>query len=201
MLLLFGIIQIISGDFLSNTWGLLLIFVAAISFYFRSSAMFVIYGSILAWAAIFNAFSGSGGWIVFSLIQAFFSFQNFRQYFLFRSPPLVSSNMGSPENRLFLKDKAAKPFPWLSFLFGSISLVGFVLIVVAIFLYVGVTESSELPSYFGFIEGMMIDFAVIGFSAGLASLLSRYPRKIVSIIGLITGIITLLIEIGFFFVS
>lgn len=203
LLLLLGVIQIFSGDFLSNTWGILLIFVAISSFYFRSPAMFVIYGSTLAWAAISNAFSGSTGWMGFSLLQAFFSFQTFRQYFLYRPTLPVSPNksIDHTEDESLPVDKAAKSFPWLSFLFGSISLVGFVAILVAIVIYIGITESSELPSYLGFIEGLVIDFAVIGFAAGLASLLSRYPYKIFSIMGMITGALSLLIEIGFFFIS
>lgn len=195
ILLFLGAVQVFTSDFLSTTWGFLLIFVGVSSFYFRSPAMFIIYGSTLAWAAISNSFSGSGGWVAFSLLQVFFSFQTFRQYFHFRPKTPASRNMVDGDLAV-LPDKAAKPFPWLSLLFGSVSLIGFVTTLLAAIIFINISATGEIPPFISFIEGLVIDFAVIGFAAGLASLLSRYKYKLISIIGMIAGALTLLFEVG-----
>ncbi len=53
-LLLLGFIQIIANNFLDPAWGVVLILVGAASFYFRTAAMFPVYGVILAWAMVNN---------------------------------------------------------------------------------------------------------------------------------------------------
>jgi hypothetical protein len=193
-----GVIQVVSSDFLSSTWGLLLIAVGLASFYFRSPAMFVVYGTTLSWAAISNALSGAGTWGMFSILQVFFAFLTFRQYFQFRSQITDSqfSLQSTQEERLSV-DKAAKPFPWISFSLGSISLIGFIVIFVGVILYVSITNSNELPAFLTLGEGLMVDFAVLGFGTGLASILTKYKYKAVSIIGMATGILVLIIEIAF----
>jgi len=202
ILLIIGIIQVFSAEFLSSTWGFLLICVGLSSFYFRSPAMFVVYGSTLSWAAISNALSGSGNWAIFSILQVFFAFQTFRQYFSYRAfnAPSQLSIENSFDNR-FNFDKAAKPFPWISLSLGSISFVGLITVLLAVFIYVGMTNSMEIPPFLSFGEGIMIDFAVIGFATGLASLLTRYKYKVASIIGMISGVLVLLIEVAFYFME
>jgi hypothetical protein len=199
LLLIIGVIQVVSAEFLSNTWGLLLIIVGLASFYFRSPAMFVVYGTTLSWAAVSNALSGAGTWGMFSILQVFFAFLTFRQYFQFRSQIADSqfSLESTQEERLRI-DKAAKPFPWISFSLGSISLLGMVTVIVAIFLYVAMTNSEEIPAFLIYSEGLTIDFAVLGFATGLASLLTKYKFKVLSIIGMVTGILVLMIEIALF---
>ena len=198
ILLVLGVIQIVSSELLSSTWGLLLIVVGLASFYFRSPAMFVIYGTTLSWAAISNALSGAGSWGMFSIFQVFLAFLTFRQYFQFRSQFLNSQFVleSTQEERLRI-DRAAKPFPWISFSLGSISLIGLVTVFVAVILYVGITNSEEVPGFLTFSEGIVVDFAVLGFATGLASLLTKYKYKAISIIGMATAILVLMIEIVF----
>jgi len=112
LLLILGVIQVVSSEFLSSTWGLLLIVVGLASFYFRSPAMFVVYGTTLSWAAVSNALSGAGTWGIFSVFQIFFALLTFRQYFQFRSKIMVSqSALESSREERFRCDKAAKPVP------------------------------------------------------------------------------------------
>lgn len=196
-LLILGAIQILAAGFLSNTWGILLVIVGLASFYFRSAAMFVIYGTILSWAAVSNAFS-SGGWAAFSLIQAFFAFQTFRQFFRFRpgAQNVQFSDYEAPLAKQFDMDKAARPFPWVGFILGLVSLGGLVMIFLGIFLFIGLTGNNEIPGIVNFAEGIIVDFAVLGLAAGLASLLLNYQHKLLSTIGAVSGGLVLLIEIG-----
>jgi hypothetical protein len=197
-LLVIGVIQIFSSGFLSNTWGILLVIVGLASFYFRSSAMFVVYGTTLSWAAISNALGSSGGWFAFSVLQAFFAFQTFRQFFRFRSilpfpQPLENED---EQYKQLNSDKATKPFPWLSFVFGLVSFVGLIAVFLGAIIFVGITEGTELPSFITFSEGLVIDLAVIGFATGLASILSRFKHKLFSIIGMSASALVLVIEVG-----
>jgi hypothetical protein len=51
----------------------------------------------------------------------------------------------------------------------------------------------------GFLEGLVVDFGVLGFAIALASLLSGYRPKAVAIIGLITGLLTMVLEYALYF--
>lgn len=198
VLLVLGLIQVVSSEFLSSTWGLLLIAVGLTSFYFRSPAMFVVYGTTLSWAAVSNALSSAGTWGMFSILQVFFAFVTFRQYFQFRSQITNSQFALESTQEEYIKiDKAAKPFPWISLLLGSISLIGLVTVFVAVILYVGITNSEEVPAFLTFGEGIVVDFAVLGFATGLASILTKYKYKALSIIGMVMAALVLIIEVVF----
>ena len=204
VLLIIGVIQVFSSGSLNNsTWGILLIIVGLSSFYFKSPAMFVIYGSTLSWAAISNAFSGAGTWTAFSLVQVFFAFQTFRQYFRFRSLHTPSQTFDEAsyllEEKNENKDKAANVFPWISLAFGIMAFGGIITVFLSLFIVIGIIGSETYPPFLDFMEGLVVDFAVIGFASGLASILSRYKLKLMSILGMIASSIVLLIEIGFAF--
>jgi hypothetical protein len=62
---------------------------------------------------------------------------------------------------------------------------------------IGSEGQADIPDFFGFIEGLLLNFGILGFAIGLASLLSKYPRKVVAILGLVGGILTVLIELAF----
>jgi hypothetical protein len=184
ILLVLGAIQLFTSEF-QNTWAILLVIVGLGSFYFHSPAIFVTYATTMAWAAISNALSGSGGWLFFSLLQVYFTYSIFRQYLQFR--------------KLFggsLTDRAARPFPWASFFLGLISLMGVVTALVGVILFVGVTGNEQFPAFLGLIEELAIIFAVLGFSMGLASVLSKYQHKVLSIIGMVASGLVLVIEVG-----
>ncbi len=197
ILLVIGVIQIFTSGASINTWGLLLISVGLSSFYFRSPAMFVIYGSTLSWAAISNALSGSGSWMTFSLLQAFFAFQTFRQFFQFRTmfSPVQKTENDFNQNEQLDPDKAAKIFPWASLTLGILSFLGFSTLFLGIIVFIAITGNDLYPTLLDILEGIVIDFAVLGLATGLASLLVRYKYKLASIIGLITGALVLLIEV------
>jgi hypothetical protein len=200
-LIIIGIVQIVASGVLSNTWGILLIVVGLASYYFRSAAMFGIYGTTLAWASISNALSGAGVWGIFSVLQVFFAFQTFRQFFRYRTAlaSLNSVDIDIVHINDFFKDKAARPFPWISFVLGLLSFFGIIAVFLGAIISVGFTGVSETPPLIIFVEGLVIDFAVVGFAAGFSSLFLKYKYKLLSIVGMVTSVLVLLIEIGFSF--
>jgi hypothetical protein len=184
VLLILGAIQLFSSGF-ENTWAILLIIVGLGSFYFRSPAIFITYGTTMAWAAISNALSSSGGWQLFSLLQVYLTYSIIRQFFQFRTSFDSSST-----------DKAERPFPWTSFFLGLFSFIGITTVFLGAILFVGITGNEQIPTFLSFTEGLSIIFAVLGFSMGLAAILSKYHHKVLSIIGIVASGLVLVVEVG-----
>ena len=192
-----GALHLITSGFLSAPWGILLIMVGLASFYFRSASMFIIYASTLAWAALSNVISFNAGWVAFGLYQFFLAYQVFQKYHIFRD---AEENMATLENA----DGAAKQtpvsaasrfFPWLAPAFGCVSTIGLMILVVIVFVTVIASEGqATIPDYAGFIEGLIVNFGVLGIAVGLASLLSKYGKKGLAIAGLIGGVLTIVLE-------
>lgn len=187
--LILGALHIFTSGFLSAPWGILLIIVGLASFYFRSASMFVIYAVTLGWAALSNLLSLEPGWIGFSLYQFFLTFRVFQDYRLFRD---LDANNGASDQS---PDRAARFFPWIGSLLGCSSIIGFVLVmVIVVIVAVGSEGTSTVPDYFAFLEGLAVNFGILGAAIGLASLLSKYRLKPLAIIGLVAGTLTVLFE-------
>jgi hypothetical protein len=190
--LILGVLHIFTSGFLSAPWGILLILVGLASFYFRSASMFVIYATTLGWAAFSNLMSFEGGWIGFSLYQFFLAFRVFQDYRTFREVDVTPTELGQVST-----DRAARFFPWLGSIFGCSSIIGFVLIIVTILVMAVASEgNATVPDYFSFLDGLAVNFGVLGAAIGLASVLSRYPRKALGIAAIVAGSLTVLLELA-----
>lgn len=197
-----GLIHIIGSGFLSAPWGLMLIFVGLSSFLFKSASMFIIYAVTLAWAAISNISGLDLTWVFFAFFQLYLSYKVFRQFGRFREVEKeyyqlsTSDSEGTPPP----PDLAARSFPWIGSLLSCSAIIGFVVIIIVVVVITIETEGMvTIPEYLGFLEGLTVNFAVLGFSVGLASLLSRFHPKWLGIVAIIFGLLTLLIEIGLLF--
>ena len=194
-----GALHLVTSGFLSAPWGILLIIVGLGSFYFRSASMFVVYAVTLGWAAFSNLISFEIGWVGFALYQFFLAFRVFQQYRLFRDIEGEYSVhvVNKADSDQVLPNPAYRFFPWLGSLFGCSSIIVFVMIVLIVFVLAIASEGqADIPDYFVFLEGLAVNFGILGASIGLASLLSRYHRKPLAIIGLISGVLTVLLEMA-----
>jgi len=197
-----GALHVITSGFLSAPWGIMLIVVGLASFYFRNASMFIVYAVTLAWAGVSNLIGGGTGWVVLAFFQMFLAFSVFRKYRRFRD---VEGNYAklategiTPEP--LSTERAARFFPWLGALLSCSSLLGLVLVfVIAIVLAVVNEDAASIPEYLYFIEGLVVDFGVLGFAIGLASLLSRYRLKGLAITAIVAGVLTVAIELVFLF--
>jgi tetratricopeptide (TPR) repeat protein len=192
-----GAVHLFIAGFLSAPWGILLLLVGLASFYFREAAMFVIYGVTLAWAAISNLLGGQTGWSIFALFQLVLAFQVFRQFFRYRGAEAeyaVSSPEAAQDTPL-IPQRAARAFPWLGCLLGTLSLVGLVAIVVGVIIFVEFAETPEFPVAWGWLEGLVLNGGILALAVGLASLLSGYRYKAVAVLGMVAGTLVLLIEL------
>ena len=200
-----GAVHIFTSGFLSAPWGILLMIVGLASFYFQTASMFVIYATTLAWAALSNFAGFQIGWVAFAVFQLALSFNVFKQYRRFRNVEAeyiktVTENSALDKSSL---KRASLIFPWTGTIVGCSSIVGMFFI----FLYVAwvvisgkSTDASHIPvpNSIAFIKDLLVNFGVISFALGLASLLSQYRLKALAIIAMIAGIITVVIDIFFF---
>jgi hypothetical protein len=197
-LLVLGVISLFASNFLSAPWGLLLIVVGLASFYFRSSAMMVIYAVTLAWAGISNALSGGVLWIGFAILQLFLVVRVFQKFISFRQAE--TNTIEDIDSSGLTPKRSATIFPWAAIVLGSVSLLGFVGLLVGVVVASIMSGKGITSVYLSFLESLVVEMGILGFALGLASVLSRYSKKALAIIGMITGILPPLLEIIFRFV-
>jgi hypothetical protein len=65
---------------------------------------------------------------------------------------------------------------------------------ISVVVFVGVTEASDVPGIFSLLEGLTMNLGILGFAAGLASLLAGYRRKLWAVLGIIAGVLTVLVR-------
>ncbi|MBN1319029.1 MAG: hypothetical protein JXA42_26335 [Anaerolineales bacterium] len=197
-LLFLGVIHMIASGFLNSTWGIILVLVGLLSFLFQTSSMFVIYGIVLAWAAINNGLSGEIGWILFAIFQMFLAVQVFRTFSRYRRAEAQVNELVDDTIQTHGKKRltAAFIFPWSGCIIGLLSLVVLVGSIAAIFVMEAAGTRSISVSTLDLTLGLSMELGVFAFALGLASLLSRYRYKLASIGGIVVGILTILILVG-----
>ncbi len=192
--------SIIASSTFSPTWGIALIIIGLASFYFREAAMFVIYGVTMSWVAISNLLSGGlSTWLILGLLQIFWAYRLFRQFFAFKKAQaaLAVSDSNSPITPD--SSRAARFFPWSGFILGGLSIIGFgsVFIIIFVMALAGITQSS-LP---GLLESASVIMAILGIAVSLSSLLSDFQYKVFAAFGLATGAVVVLAELAFAILS
>lgn len=197
-LLVLGVLHIIMSGLFDASWGVILIIIGLASFYFRSAAVFIVYSFTLGWASVSNAFSGSGAWIAFSVLQAFLAFKTFRKFLSFRQLEFKLATVGDQQtiDSEVVKDRSATSFPWISLVLGLTSIFGLFAVIIVMVVLAVITGEDEVSAFFIFVGSTITNLAVLGLATGVASLLMRYRYKAASIIGLVAGAIYLLIEVG-----
>lgn len=204
--LILGAAHLIANNFLNPFWGILLIVVGLFSFFFRTSAMFVLYGTTLLWAAISNVLSRETGWIGFSVIQLIMVVSIFRDYYRFRKTEREGIvNNGLDEKQTDNYRRTSSLYPILGFILGLFSLGGIVLFFLIIFVkelsspQTAYTETANiiLAIHFGVSEIA----AVMALGICVGALLSGFRRKALSIIGIIASLLVIIVHVFLIFNS
>lgn len=201
-----GALHIVLSGFLSAPWGILLFIVGLASFYFKSASMFIVYAVTLAWAALSNLTGFQIGLVLFAFFQLYLSFSVFRLYRRFRDVESayreaitddVLASKSSP-------DQATRFFPWTGAIVGCSSIICLFFMTVYVGWLFFISAGSEDPSnfpvpvYVAFAKDLIVNFGVIGFALGLASLLSEYRPKALAIIAMVAGVVTVVADIFLF---
>lgn len=79
-LIIIGVVSIVLSGFLDPIWGGVLIAAGIAGFLIRHRGMFIVYGVVLMLAAMMNIITGRPGWVVFGILQAWWSVQEFRKF-------------------------------------------------------------------------------------------------------------------------
>lgn len=185
-LLVMGFVQLIASNFLDPVWGVVLILLAAASIYFRSAAMLPVCGVTMAWAMISNISSGNPRWIMFGLLQAYWSFKTFKQFILLRR---ATSRLGiglgadTPDR----SSQVAVIFPWASCALSAMATIGLVAVIIAVVAWPVVTGQELGEQAILVALAALLDSAVLAIALGVAALLARYRWQVVSILAIIGG--------------
>lgn len=193
-----GVLHLVGHGFFSGTWGVVLILTGLASFYFRQPAMYAIYGTTLAWAGISNLLgSGPGGWTALALMQLFFAFQTFRQFFRYRHGPERYAALPDDwrDDSLLAPARAERTFPWASLALSAISLLGGIAVFTIGILFSTPSESGETHTTALALEAML-NLGVLGFACGVASLLSGFRERFIAVVGTIVGAVPLFLFVA-----
>ena len=192
-----GLVSMVLSFLLDPSWGVMLMAVGLSSFYFCESAMFILYGSILAWAAISNLMAGPM-WAVFAVFQAVLAFKVFRQYGKWSKVERTyryHHKMGrigagpAPE-------RGARLFPWLSAGASVLSMGTFLGVVGGMAVSPVVEEDLAVMTGLDWAALFAVNLGVLGLALGLASLIAGYRQKAPSVAGVVVGGLVVLMALG-----
>lgn len=199
-LLIFGVLHVIASGLLNAPYGVMLLVVGLASFYFRSASMLVVYAVTLAWAGVSNLTTGDWIWMGFAVLQGFICFRILRRFLRYRQAEQALADPSDLEASGLTPQRSAKVFPWVALVLGGLSLVAFVGVFGSAIVLAVVSSSGTAPEFLAFVEGLAVSFGALGFALGLASVLCRYRWKIVAVLGMVAGLLTLVIELALFLV-
>ena len=191
-MLVLGVLQFVALGVRGAAWGSALIVIGLASFYFRSSAMLVVYGVAMVWVALSNALVGQTTWLVLQLFLAVLAltrFASFRKMEGNLSPDELAASGLRP-------GRAAKIFPWAAGALGVVALVG-LLGMFSAGVLIGLVKGAQavVPPILLRAEELVAAGAVLACAAALGSLLSTQPRRSGAVVGLATGGLTVLTEV------
>lgn len=189
-----GAVHLIAPGLLSPTWGITLLLMGAASFLFADAAMFVLYGTTLAWVALANLCGGTGAWKGFALFQGYLACRVFWQYSRFRrvqaeySALVAAGTVKDPQ-----ATRAAHSFPWLGCALGVLSLGGLEALFVTLVVVAGTHQA--LPALFPHLLDGDFSLAVLGLAISLGSLLSHHRPRFLAGLGAATSGLVMLVSI------
>ena len=191
----FGVLHIVASGHLNAPFGVMLIVVGLASFYFRSASMLVVYAVTLAWAGVSNLTTGQWLWIGFAVLQGFFCFQILRRFLRYREAEQALEDPSDLDTSGLTPERSAMIFPWAALVLGGLSLLAFVGVFASAVIIAVASQNETLPGFLSLVEGLAVSAGVLGFALGLASVLCRYRWRIVAILGMVAGLLTVAIEI------
>jgi len=188
--LVLGVLHFILSDFLDPSWGIVLIAVGIIAFFYRSRNMLLILGIMLILVGILNMSSFvlypdevSGGWGIFSIIQFVWGIQEINKFRKVKENPKYN-----------IREKKKKDFVWYGLRVGFYIMI-FFWAYSALFLW----ETADYTSLFILI--WIISF-LFTFVVSIIHLV-KYNNKAFAILSLVlsfylisTSIIGIGIELG-----
>ena len=205
-MLIFGVVYLFSGGEGINSWGIALLLSGALTFLFKTRDIFVLNAVIIFWAALSNITSGNIFWILFSLTQVYVGIKIFKDFNLYKETSEKELSDPELENIKNIRHaRAEKYVPLFGFFSGLIAFIAFVSYIACVFYGVLFLEGNNVSN--SIITGAFIFFqtaqtlSMLAFSMSLSALLCKYPKILLSILGLISSSLILLFCIIFYFLA
>jgi len=189
-LLAWGVFNMIVPSF-DSAFGLVLIITGLVNHVFGVPAVLLIQVILFVYAAVFNLIVGVSIAYTFSILLALSIVQMIRLYrqacSLELDPSISSSSSFTISSLGAAEAKAARFFPLGAFLGAAGSWLGFIAAAVLGYIVIGPSIEFETPWLFDFAIGFFIELGVLAFALGLASLISGYRYKLLSIMAVLAG--------------
>lgn len=186
---------------LNSPFGIVLIIAGLASYYFGTTSMLLVQAVIFLWAAVFNLFIGGALAAIFSVILFISVIQSIRQYRRYRSVESEQTAMDAAGFSLsddnITEDRVTWILPASALLVAGISWAGFATAIVFYMSWFMATGEEELPPILSFMIGLFLELGALALAFGLASVLSGYRYKALSILGALGGAGVLILAILF----
>lgn len=174
-----------------GAFGLVLIITGLVNHVFGVPAVLLIQVILFVYAAVFNLLVGESIAVTFSILLALSIVQMIRLYRQARSielDPSISSSSNFTISTLGIAEEtAARFFPIGAFLGAAGSWSGFIAVAILVYIVIGPSIEFETPWLYEFALGFFIELGVLAFAFGLASLISGYRYKLLSILAVLAG--------------
>lgn len=198
----FGVLNLILSAF-NSAFGVLLLLVGVASFYLHSSAMLMVIGITLSWAAVSNLASifsgGSFEGLFWSAVQLWLAYQVFGKYRGFRRhEQRDGTDDDSPASSRIGRARAERLMPWIAAAVGLLAPLGFAAVFVSVTAWYAFLGESEPPQSVFTVMFTFAEIGVLGFAFGVAGWLAGYRRRLLSAIGIGGGLIMILAETGLY---
>ncbi len=194
----FGAFNIFSSSS-SSGFGAVLCIIGLASLYVPSAAMFVAIGVSFAWAALSNLLLiplGEYGGIFWAIVQVPVAYNMIRKFGRYRQS-IKADQFDSMESTQQPKEKSPILFPVSGCLVSAVSMPGLLLSFLLIGLLVGPDPTAEPPGLLLFAADLFVNLGVLSIGLGLASLLSGYRFKLLSLATVMAGILPVLVRVYF----
>jgi hypothetical protein len=199
--LVLGVIHLISFGLLAPSWGVILLLVGIASFQIIDPAMFVVYSISLGWVGLNNAINSDFGfWTFFGFYQIYLAFRVYKKYNFYKGKQLIEESEQN-EEKLEKLNKASY-FPNVGCWLSVVSLIVFVGIFMFMILFVAYSAAQNQEAtlnndrIFTIVLDVSVGLGVIGFSASLAALLSKFKPAWKAWIGIICSGLLMLMNFG-----
>lgn len=190
-LIVMGLLQMIEARGLSP-WGAVLLLVGAASFYFREAAMYVIYAVTIGWAGIINLLNSTTTfWRGYAFIQFAIMVAIFWQFWQFRRAEKLTASASADAASPAAPTHTQRWFPFFALVLGGVALLLFIAAIGSAF----ILHNRQLLPLIDLLETLAVNMAVLGVATGLAGWLTIPFNKWVSIMGCLTGGLTLAAEL------
>lgn len=194
----FGAFNILFSSF-SSGFGAMLLIVGAASMTVQSASLFIVIGVAFAWAAVSNLLLihlGDYSGIFWAVVQVPVAYNMMRKFGRYRMTLAVQE----PETLDSLprsQDRAALFLPLSGCLLSAIALPGLFLSFMLIGLLLGPNPAAEPPGLLLFSADLFVNLGVLAVGLGVASLLSGYRFKLLSLAAVLAGSLPVLARIYF----